>query len=195
MRCLIDAEEWKPVVGYEEWYEVSTHGRVASVERVEFYPSKFGRMFVRIRPYKVLKARIGRADYPAIGLHKNGKVKGHLVHRLVAQAFIPNPDNLPEVNHKDEIRHNNLVSNLEWVDRSGNVSYSAYKNRGSMNGTSLLSEEDVIEIVSLLGTVPQTEIGKLFDVSNHTIHKIKCGKNWSWLTGLGKEGSAGAMSN
>lgn len=52
-----------------------------------------------------------------------------------------------------------------------------------------------MEIVSLLGTQPQTEIAKLFSTSNHVVHKIKCGKNWGWLTGLGKEGSAGAMSN
>ena len=172
---------------------MSSLGRVASVERAEFYPSKSGRMFVRVRPYKILKTRAGREGYPVIGLHKNGKVKGYLVHRLVAQAFIPNPEGLPEVNHIDESRDNNCVANLEWVTRSGNALHSSHKNRGERQ--SYLTEKDVLEIVSLLGTMPQTEIAKKFNTSNHVVHKIKCGKNWGWLTGLGKEGSSGAMSN
>lgn len=191
MKCL--AEKWRPVIGYEEQYEVSNLGRVASIERVEFYPSKLGKMFVRVRPYKVLKLSKGKTEYPTVGLHKNGETKRKAVHRLVAEAFIPNPKSLPEVNHIDETRDNNHVSNLEWVTRSENALHSSHKNRGERQ--SYLTEEAVLEIAALLGTMPQTEIATRFGTSNHVVHKIKCGKNWGWLTGLGKEGSSGALSH
>lgn len=66
--------------------------------------------------------------YMSVGLHKGGKEKKFLVHRLVAEAFIDNPKNLPEINHKDEDRTNNNVDNLEWCDRFYNLNYGNYKN-------------------------------------------------------------------
>lgn len=101
-------EYWKPVVGYEGHYQVSNFGRVKSI--------KFGKEIL-------LKQRQCMNGYKSVILYKNGKGKNILVHRLVAQAFIDNPDNLPEVNHKDECKTNNVVSNLEWCDRKYNQNY------------------------------------------------------------------------
>ena len=101
-------EYWKPVVGYEGHYQVSNFGRVKSI--------KFGKEII-------LKQRQCMNGYKLVTLYKDGKGKIILVHRLVAQAFIPNPDNLPEVNHKDENKTNNVVTNLEWCDRLYNVRY------------------------------------------------------------------------
>jgi hypothetical protein len=70
---------------------------------------------------KELKLHLGTSGYVQLNAWAGGKIKTHLVHRLVAQLFIPNPEDLPEVNHKDGDKTNNKVSNLEWVSRSGNI--------------------------------------------------------------------------
>ena len=101
-------EYWKPVVGYEGLYEVSNWGRVKSL--------KFGKE-------KILKQSI-RHGYYSVGLSKNGIVKTYQVHRLVAEAFIDNTDNLTQVNHKDENKLNNNVDNLEWCSVLYNNTYN-----------------------------------------------------------------------
>ena len=99
---MTEEEIWCPIKGYENIYEVSDKGRVKSL--------KFGKE-------RILKLGITTDGYLMVKLLKNGEKKNLLVHRLVAQTFIPNPDNLPEVNHKDENKENNSVQNLEWCDR------------------------------------------------------------------------------
>ena len=99
-------EEWKNIIGYEGLYEVSNMGNVRNVRRntlLRFSKNNYG--------------------YIQVYLYKNGIRNGFKVHRLVAQAFIPNPDNLPQVNHKDEDKTNNSVENLEWCDHKYNVNY------------------------------------------------------------------------
>ena len=113
MGGIMKKEYWKPVVGYEGLYEVSNWGRVKSL--------KFGKE-------KILKPII-RHGYYFVGLSKNGIVKSYSVHRLVAQVFIPNPNNLPCVNHKDENKQNNVVSNLEWCTHEYNNSYGTRSKR------------------------------------------------------------------
>lgn len=107
----MNVEIWKPVVGYEGLYEVSNLGNVKSLN------------YMRRNVIKVLKARTNSGGYKFIELHKNKKHKNFLIHRLVAQAFIPNPNNLPQVNHKDENKQNNCVDNLEWCDAKYNIKY------------------------------------------------------------------------
>ena len=84
-------------------------------EEGDVYSRKFGKL-------KKMKQRTER--YKAINLWNNGKEKAHYVHRLVAETYIPNPDNLPEVNHKDEDKTNNNVANLEWSTHADNVQHS-----------------------------------------------------------------------
>ena len=112
------SEQWKPIKGYEGIYEVSDLGRVRSLPRM-LTDSKGRRHPV---PMKMLKMH-DRKGYDSVTLHDMGRKAIMSVHRLVAMAFIPNPDNLPVVNHRDENPKNNQVSNLEWCDISYNTRY------------------------------------------------------------------------
>lgn len=106
-------EVWKDIKNYEGLYQISTYGRVKS------FPRKGA-----LRKEKVLKPyKDGKNYYFVVGLHKDGKKQYKLIHRLVADAFIPNPNNLPIVNHKDENKENNNVDNLEWCTYKYNSNY------------------------------------------------------------------------
>ena len=102
-------EHWKPVVGYEEHYEVSDLGRIKSLKNGK---------------ERILKPKKTHCGYLQVGLCKDGHRKYLLVHRLVAEAFIQNPNNLDTVNHKDEVKTNNVASNLEWMSMKDNINYS-----------------------------------------------------------------------
>lgn len=122
-------EEWKEVPGYEGLYQVSNFGNVKACAKID------GKGIVRKE--RLLKPFTTPGGYYRIFLMKNEKRKGFLVHRLVAMAFIPNPDNLPFINHKDECGLNNCVDNLEWCDRLYNVRYGTAierKKRSMING-------------------------------------------------------------
>lgn len=110
-------EEWKDIQGYEGLYQVSNYGRVKSLGNE------------KKRNDKILKAQTKKNMYKQIGLHKDGIEKKYLIHRLVAQAFIPNPNNYKEVNHKDENPSNNNVFNIEWCSSSYNANYGTRKER------------------------------------------------------------------
>lgn len=112
-------EEWRDIDGYEDLYQVSNMGRVLSLKfnHTENNP-------------KILKP-IELLGYLVVNLYKDGKMKSFKIHRLVAKAFIPNPDNLPEVNHKDENKFNNVVDNLEWCTTKYNINYGTAISRSS----------------------------------------------------------------
>jgi len=109
-KLMSGKEEWKDVAGYRGFYEVSNHGRIRSVDRTVFYKYKH-----RLFKGKIRKQRLTHDGYPVVSLSKKGVKKVVRVHRLVAQAFIPNPEKKPEVNHIDGNKQNNHFSNLEWV--------------------------------------------------------------------------------
>ena len=114
----VESEVWKPVVGYEGLYEVSNIGRVRSIN------------FHKSGKAKVMRPSFNTWGYLIVDLRKNNKRHSYAVHRLVALAFIPNPDNLPEINHKNEIKYDNNVENLEWCTRKYNINYgTAIKRR------------------------------------------------------------------
>lgn len=106
-------EQWRPVNGYEGLYEVSSLGRVKSLNY-----NHTGRE-------KILKSGKHRDGYLQVDLCKNGKRKMFRVHRLVAEAFLPNHEGLPEVNHRNEDKTNNCVSNLEWCSSKYNTNYGS----------------------------------------------------------------------
>lgn len=107
-------EIWKDIKGYEGLYQVSTSGQIKSMKRQGANGN-------------IRKNAKGGHGYLQIMLSKNGSTKTFLVHRLVAETFIPNPNGHPEVNHKDQDKHNNDVSNLEWCTSQYNMDYSNSK--------------------------------------------------------------------
>lgn len=121
-------EEWRDIEGYEGIYQVSNEGRVKSLERVQIYNDG------QVHKYKskILKQTQDKDGYLMVCLCNNIKRKTCKVHRLVAQTFIPNPNNLPEVNHKDECKTNNSVENLEWCNHSYNNTYLDKNKRGGI---------------------------------------------------------------
>lgn len=118
-------EEWRPIEGYEGLYEVSNTGQVRSLDM--YVKSRYGNY--RLHKGKVLSPAKDTNGYLTVLLSCNGKHKSIRVHRLVAQTFILNPDNLSEVNHKDEDKTNNSVENLEWCDRKYNINYGSRKDK------------------------------------------------------------------
>ena len=120
-------EYWRPVVGYEGLYEVSNWGRVKSLDTYR----KGINGSVRFCKERILKQGKDKFGYLYVDLYKNNIKKKYKVHRLVAEAFLDNPDNLPCVNHKDENKQNNIVSNLEWCNYSYNNSYGTRNEKVS----------------------------------------------------------------
>ena len=110
-------ETWKAIDCYEGLYEVSDQGRVKSLGN-----NKFGKE-------KILKPQKDTGGYLKVDLWKDGHAKQKLVHRLVAEAFIQNHNNLDTVNHKDEDKTNNVASNLEWMSQRDNNNYGTRNKR------------------------------------------------------------------
>ena len=111
-------EVWKDIEGYEGLYEVSNLGRVKSLHGLS---------------EKIMKNSNGSGGYQKLSLTKNKIPKNFFVHRLVAQAFIPNPESKPEVNHIDEDKTNNRVDNLEWMTHIENSMFGTRNERSSVN--------------------------------------------------------------
>ena len=120
-------EEWKSIPGYEGLYEVSSYGRVKSLDRYVKGKSES----YRLHKGRILNPSKDTNGYLKVLLKCNTKCKTITVHRLVAQIFIPNPDNLPCVNHLDEDKTNNRVENLEWCTQQYNLNYNGVLKRRS----------------------------------------------------------------
>ena len=120
-------EIWKDVVGYEGLYQVSNLGRIKSLPKL-CINGNGGKYYTK---EKILKPQYGSngRTYTHVCLRKDGKTHIKEIHRIVAIAFIPNPLNLPQVNHRDENPSNNTVSNLEWCDGFYNHNYGTIKER------------------------------------------------------------------
>ena len=115
----METEIWKDIEGYEGHYQVSDKGRIKSV--------KFGKE-IFLKPGQC-------RGYLHVGLSKNNKMKTCYIHRLVAQAFLPNPQNLPQINHKNEDKTDNKVKNLEWCYVKYNSNYGTRNQRISKKMT------------------------------------------------------------
>ena len=123
MTEIVEGEVWKDIEGYEGVYQVSSKGQVRSVDR-DITQQKDGTVFTRRMKGRVLKTQLINSGYELVNLSKGNIRDARTVHRLVARAFIPMEEDRKDVNHKDGVKTNNCVSNLEWVTRSENIQHA-----------------------------------------------------------------------
>ena len=160
----------KEIKNFEELYQVNELGQIWSIKNKKY-----------------LKQTLCKNGYLYVGLHKNKIRKNILVHRIVAEAFIPNPKRLPEVNHIDGNKQNNSVDNLEWCTRSQNTSH-AFKTglrnyNGCKNPHSKLTQSDVETIRRIYVRGKHCEnnsygLAKRYNVSPKTIQNVVNGKHY-----------------
>lgn len=156
-------EIWKDIAGYEGYYSVSNNGKILS-----------------IRKKKLLASRIGNTGYVSVHLSIRGKSKRYSIHRLVAKAFIENPNNLPQVNHKDGIKTNNCVENLEWITCVENLKHS-YKIRLE----NMTITEEIVRKVYLdfhKHCIPVVKLIKKYSLGLGCISEIVRNKSWKNVT-------------
>lgn len=164
-----EEETWKDIPGYEGVYMASNLGRIRRMYDVGF---------------KILKISFNRKGYCRVSLTKDGKSKGYFSHRLVAYAFIPNPENKPQVNHINGIKDDNRVENLEWNTNIENLRHALINglssdNVGTSNSNAKLKEADVISIRK--DTRPVKEIATQYGMHWGTIYQIRRGEYWKHL--------------
>ncbi len=167
-------EIWKTIKNYEGWYEVSNKGRIKQIKKRAGTPIG-----------KILK--LGNCfGYNRVELNKNANAQKFRVGRLAAFAFIGFPNKNQQINHKNGIKNDDRIENLEWVTPSENTLHSRRilgHCRGELNGLSKLTKIEVIEIKKLLkkNNITQVKISKIFNVTPQAIYQIKKGANWSWI--------------
>ena len=159
-------EEWKNLKGYEGLYQVSDKGRIKRTTHIR----SNGRGYYKVNEC-ILSPHVNNRGYKIITLCKNNELKTYLLHRLVAEAFIPNPDNLPQVNHKDENKTNNDIENLEWCTHKYNNNYGTKNNRTALKrGKPVLCKETGIVYPSI------REAGRQVNIDSRNIHACCSGR-------------------
>ncbi len=173
---LLPRRVWRDIKGYEGKYQVSNIGEIRSLD------------YNRTGKVKKLRQRTDNDGYKFVRLYKNGKCKYYSVHRLVAQAFIPNSNGLLEVNHINEVKDDNRVSNLEWCDRKYNINYGTrnIKQSKSVSGANHHRARKVILVNTGEIFDSTREASKEYNIPNSSISACCRGK----LKSAGKD-SAG----
>lgn len=169
-------EIWKPITGYEGLYEVSNLGRVKRM--------KWGRWIITLGYFS-------QSKYKKVDLFKNKERKVIFIHRLVAKAFIQNPENKPFVNHKDSKRDNNNVHNLEWCTQKENIRHALEKGNmkkpphifGEAHHSAKLKETDVLFIrnYKVKDEDDKKFLSKKYNITIRNINGILSGKIWKHL--------------
>ena len=182
-------EEWRDIAGYEGLYKVSNRGEVMRMAQDTI--GKYGDVYHK--PEHLLKQSQGGKGaaegkgYLQVNLFRGGKMRAHRIHRLVAEAFIPNPFLLPQVNHLDGNKLNNCVENLEWCDGNRNVRHAyatglMHGKDGDANGSHKLTQ-DAVDFIRSVYEPRTTRLGaqalaKAFGVDRHTIERAVKGESW-----------------
>lgn len=177
--CNSTKEVWKDIPNTDGFYQISNKGRVRSWQRYGVAKGKSDTPHIKAFSQ-------GSSTYYQVNLSNNGELYHELVHRLVAKAFVPNPDNKPCVNHKDGDKLNNVAPNLEWVTYSENNQHAADNNlafTGELNAMSRLTEKEVLDIRNTyrLGCFTHKEIAKAFNISRTLVTLIINRKRWKHL--------------
>jgi len=167
-------EIWRDIDGYNGWYQVSNKGNFRSWNLYGFNK--------RRDKARELGKFLTNSGYYIVHLRNSNGHKSCLTHRIVAKAFIPNPEKKKYINHKNGIKTDNRVENLEWCTCQENVDHAVDNNLhsvGSDVGTSKLDEEKVRQIKKLLKTdLVAREIAEMFNVCRSTIKEINRGATW-----------------
>lgn len=174
---------WRAVEGFD-CYEVSDDGRVRRIKPTR--EKNHGKQVpYELSPWKDING------YPVVELRDGDRRKTYKVHRLVALAFIPNPDNKDQVAHNDGSRDNNCVSNLRWAtmeenqaDRKlhGTCNGIILKTAGEKNINAKLTDEDVVSIRRRhMSGETQSALAREYGVSQSQVHRIVSGQSWKWL--------------
>lgn len=172
-------EIWKDIEGYEGLYQVSNTGKVKSLETWDVNKDCY------VKREKMLKFDYHRRGYQIVTLTNKKKRKRHQVHRLVAKAFIENPENLPQVNHKDENKQNNHVDNLEWCTNYYNNRYGTRDERVAIKHKKPVVQFDcemheVKEYDSIVGAVKQNNYKAAASISECCRGKRKTAYGYVW---------------
>lgn len=172
------------VINYEEYYEVDDMGNVFRKEMNAIKNLKQGVVIAKMKRKKCSQQK--QRGYHYVHLCKNNVKNAFLVHRLVAIAFIPNPNNYPQVNHIDGNKSNNSVSNLEWCSVLQNMRHSwdiGLRKSKSLEQSprAKLVNNDVEHIIK--SDKKGSELAKQYGVSCTAIYNIRSGRSWSKLTG------------
>ena len=165
-------EAWKPIKNYEGWYSISNYGRV----RRDMQCS--GTQAGRIR-----KEHLDSDGYSDVLLHRNSKGRHFKVHQLVASHFIGECPVGMEVNHKDNVRNNNLYTNLEYKTHQANVLHSYKMGRSRLTGGRKINEQIILSIKReyATGNYSNKSLGKVFSVDASTISRVINGRTWKHL--------------
>ena len=179
-------EIWVDVKDYEGIYQISNLGRIKTLPRIKRNFNINTKQLEEIMlPEKIRKPQLTRYGYYRIGLTKNHKQIYYSVHRLVAEAFIPNPENLPQINHKDENKLNNCVSNLEWCTARYNANYGTRNKRTGepqMKKIRCVETNTVYKSLSEASRVTEINIGNLSSVCNGKVgYKTAGGYHWEYI--------------
>lgn len=187
-------EQWRDILGYEGHYQISSFGRVKSLNRHIIHRFKEG----LLRPvfYKERILSLRTYEYPSCELYRDRHRHVYRVHRLVAEYFVPGRNNTRNiVNHKDGEIGNNRADNLEWVTPEENMKHAHKKElilRGELHPFSKLTENDVKEIIRFCrGPLTSGQIAKKYGVSSSCVAKIRQRQRWrhvwDWFDSLGRK--------
>lgn len=166
-------EIWKPVKGYEERYEISNYGNVASLR------------YARGGNRRLLKQSVNTWGYLQVTLSKDKTKNNKTVHRLVAETFVENPNNLPQINHIDEDKWNNRADNLEWCDSAHNINHGERTRKASNSMCRAViatlpdgTEERYSSVQEASVTLGVTHSAISNAIHKRQRHKRSCGREW-----------------
>ena len=170
--------EWHDVKGYEGIYQITINGDVRRLPQIIMNSNRRQKLHAKSIPGFNIKHCIAGRGYKVVYFMVGGKKHMQYIHRLLAEIFIPNPENLSQVNHKDGIKFNNNINNLEWCSNDFNMAHAA--RIGLMKRK--LTTPQVIEIKQRIATgETHRSISIDYGVTPEMISSIKCKKAWAYI--------------